>query len=91
MVGPTSVSPSRWATIWTSSVGGLLGGLAGATVAVVITQLIKEILAVVSRQDTWALLALPLLGLAVSAFVLHGVSKDKSVEPWREAPAEWPH
>lgn len=86
MVGPKVESPSRWVTIWTSSVGGLLGGLAGATVAVVVTQLIKEILAVVSRQDTWLLLSLPLLGVTLSAFVLHGVSKDKSVQ--RPPPGE---
>jgi H+/Cl- antiporter ClcA len=49
-------------------------------VAVLVTQLIKEILAVASRQDTWMLLALPLLGLTVSVLALHGVPKTRAAQ-----------
>jgi hypothetical protein len=34
-----------------SGLGGLLGGMAGAATAVLVTELIKRILAVVSSQD----------------------------------------
>jgi CIC family chloride channel protein len=37
-----------------------------------ITEVIKAMLAVVSRQDTWVLIVVPLLGLALSVLVLYG-------------------
>lgn len=82
MDGPSIASPSRWVKVWTSAAGGLLGGLAGTTAAVLVTLLIKEMLAVLSGLDTRMLLTLPLLGVTVSAFVLHGVAKRaEEVEP----------
>ena len=39
-------------SIGTSVLGGLLGGLAGAATGVLVTDLIKRILAVVSSQDS---------------------------------------
>jgi chloride channel protein, CIC family len=78
MVETTIESPSRWVTLWRASVGGLLGGLAGATAAGLVTQVIKETLAVVSRQDTWMLLVLPLLGLTLSVLVLRGVGREEA-------------
>ena len=47
---------SRWSLVTTSALGGLLGGLAGAATAVLVTELIKRILAVVSSQDIWVLI-----------------------------------
>ncbi|HEX6840423.1 MAG TPA: chloride channel protein [Stellaceae bacterium] len=37
-----------------------------------VTEMIKAMLAVVSRQDTWVLILLPLLGLGLSVLVLYG-------------------
>lgn len=54
------------------AVGGVLGGVLGATTAVLVTELIKRILAVVSRQETWILLTVPLLGVGLAVLILHG-------------------
>ena len=55
-------SPSR--SIAISVLGGLLGGMAGAATAVLATELIKRILAVVSigRTSGW-LIVVPLVGV----------------------------
>jgi CIC family chloride channel protein len=63
-----------------SLAGGVLGGLAGATTAVLVTELIKRILAVVSSQDLWALLGLPLLGLALAVLILQGYDHGKALQ-----------
>jgi chloride channel protein, CIC family len=53
-------------------IGGSIGAVVGAASAVLVTESIKRILAVVSRQDTWLLIVIPLLGVAVAVLVLHG-------------------
>ena len=60
--------------------GGLVGGLVGATFAVVVTDIIKRTLAVVSRQDPWVLVAAPLAGIAVAVLVLHGLGHGEAVQ-----------
>jgi H+/Cl- antiporter ClcA len=62
------------------AVGGVLGGVLGATTAVLVTELIKRILAVVSRQETWVLLSVPLLGVALAVLVLHGYGCGEAVQ-----------
>ena len=63
-----------------SVVGGLVGGLAGATTAVLVTQVIKQILAVVSRQDMLGLLGLPLAGLALAVLILQGYHHGEALQ-----------
>jgi len=46
----------------TSALGGVLGGSAAAVLVVGVTEMIKAMLTVVSRQDTWVLILAPLLG-----------------------------
>ncbi|HYN32222.1 MAG TPA: hypothetical protein VES40_06335, partial [Ilumatobacteraceae bacterium] len=62
------------------AVGGVLGGVLGATTAVLVTELIKRILAVVSRQETWVLLTVPLLGVGLAVLVLHGYGCGEAVQ-----------
>jgi len=59
-------------TIATSAVGGVLGGSLAAVLVIGFTEVLKIMLAVVSRQDTWVLILVPLLGLAISVLVLYG-------------------
>lgn len=83
---------SRWTVISRWGMGALLGGLAGAFAAVLATQLIKEILDVVSRRGTGMLLLLPLFGVVLATLVLHGVAQGEAVQ--RRAPIKplrfWP-
>jgi H+/Cl- antiporter ClcA len=63
-----------------STIGGLIGALAGAAVAVLTTELIKRILAVVARQDTWVILTMPLVGVAIAVAILHGLAEGEAVQ-----------
>jgi len=70
---PASAAGSSPASILaTSTLGGVLGGSAAAVLVVVVTEVLKSMLAVVSRQDTWVLIVVPQLGLALSVLVLYG-------------------
>jgi chloride channel protein, CIC family len=69
---PLPEAGSRLSRVVTSAVGGLLGGSAGAALVIGVTEVLKGMLAVVSRQDTWVLIAVPLLGLALAVAVLYG-------------------
>lgn len=68
-----------WSDVPRYVVGALLGGTLGAVAIAAITTLIKEVLAVVSRQDTWVIITLPVLALAAATFVLHVIGCDESV------------
>lgn len=63
---------------WT--LGGLVGGLAGALTAVLLTELIKASLALVSGLGAAWLQVLPLLGVALAVVVLFGVGKGLPVQ-----------
>jgi len=69
-------------TIAVSTLGGLLGGFVAALLVVGFTEALKAMLAVVSRQNTWALILVPLLGLALSVLVLYrfGLSEDQGAQ-----------
>src|SRR5215510_9701057 len=69
---------SRWSSLGTSALGGLLGGLAGAIFVVVVTLAIKATMDFVSSQVTWVLIVVPLLGLTLGVLVLqrYGQSED---------------
>jgi chloride channel protein, CIC family len=77
--------------IATASLGGLLGGLAGGLFVVGVTILLKEMLAVVSAQDPWLLVVLPLLGLVLAVLALQGLGRSQKRAPrrlrdWRTFP-----
>src|SRR5262245_12880002 len=74
-------------SIATSVLGGLLGGMAGAATAVLVTELIKRILAVVSSQDIWGLIVIPLVGLAIAVLVLQGYGHGKALQTLAPEPA----
>ncbi len=59
-------------TVVTSALGAVLGGSAASVLVIVVTEMIKAMLTVVSRQDTWVLIIVPLIGLGVSVLVLYG-------------------
>jgi len=87
---PPSGSSSASA-VATSALGAVVGGSVAAVLVVAVTEMIKALLAVVSRQDTWILILLPLLGLSISVLVLHGLglsSETQSSERPRWA-AKW--
>src|SRR5215469_5670878 len=59
-------------TIATSVLGGAVGGSLAAALVIGFTEILKGILAVVSKQHTWVLILVPLVGLALSVLVLYG-------------------
>lgn len=67
--------------------GGLVGGLAGGAFAAAVTQGIKELLAVVARQDEWVLLVAPLGGVAVAVLILQRIGHGSAVQHLHDAPA----
>ncbi len=76
---PPSVAGSRLPSIVaTSALGGVLGGWLLRHSSLVLTEMIKEILTVVSRQATWVLIIVPLIGLAVSVLVLYGFGLSRN-------------
>jgi len=92
--GTPTVDPYRgMRTLLTYCAGAVLGGTTGAAVVVVVTTIIKETLAVTSRQEPWLLLTLPVIGVALSTFVLNVIGKGEPVQrllPRPEAPADPP-
>lgn len=69
---------ARASRLATWAFGGLLGGVAGAFVVVGITLALKAGIEYVSNQATWFLIATPLLGLAITTGVLHGLGRGGS-------------
>ncbi|MBS2028207.1 MAG: chloride channel protein [Deltaproteobacteria bacterium] len=72
---------------WAAS-GGVLGGLLGGGVVVALTQLLKTLLAAVSNRPTWVLIAVPVIGLALSMLVLYGFggAEAQQSKRWRAFP-----
>ena len=60
-------------TIAVSTVGAILGATIAGLLVVGFTEVLKAMLAVVSRQNNWALILVPLIGLALSVMVLYGL------------------
>jgi H+/Cl- antiporter ClcA len=58
----------------------LVGGLAGAATAVIVTEMIKRILAIVSRQDIGGLVVLPLVGLMLAVAILQGYHRGEALQ-----------
>lgn len=74
------------ATVGPYAVGAVLGGAVGALVVVAVTTVIKEVLAVVSRQPVPLLVVLPLVAVATSTFLLHVVGRGDAVQRLPEVP-----
>lgn len=88
---PPSVAGLRLPSIvGTSALAGILGGLVAAALDVAVTEVLKKLLAVVSTQPTWALILLPLLGLALSVLVLYGFGLSGETHGPQTASAERP-
>lgn len=83
-------------TIAVSTVGAILGATIAGLLVVGFTEVLKAMLAVVSRQNNRALILVPLIGLAFSVIVLYGLglSEGQSSErprwaaKWRTFPAD---
>jgi chloride channel protein, CIC family len=81
--------------VGSAALGGVVGGSAAAVLVVGITEMIKMLLAVVSRQATWVLILLPLVGLTLSALVLYGfglseterLQRPRWASAWRTFPS----
>lgn len=77
-------------TIATSALGGVLGGSLAALLVIGFTEILKGMLAVVSRQHTWVIILAPLVGLALSVLVLYGfglTSETESFAPFKRTGA----
>ena len=72
-----STLPSR---IGTSALGGVVGGLLAAALVIGFTEILKGILAIVSRQHTWVIILMPLVGLSLSVLVLYGFGLSGETE-----------
>src|SRR5215468_433857 len=90
---------SRWSTLATYAIGGVVGGLAGGAFVVVVTIALKAMMDFVSNQVTWVLIVVPLIGLALTVVVLHvfgqieaaqthgqGVTRERRAKIWRTFP-----
>jgi len=76
---PAVRSALPW-TIAISALGGVLGGSLAAALVIGFTEILKLMLAVVSRQHTWVIILVPLVGLALSVLVLYGFGLSSESE-----------
>lgn len=77
--------------VTTNAFGGLLGGLVGGGFVVIAMSLLKQMQDFFGRQATWMLVVLPLVGLALTTLVLHGLGRSAGSQPkrakdWRTFP-----
>jgi chloride channel protein, CIC family len=84
-----NAGPSFPSTVATATLGAVIGGSAASLLVVLVTEIMKAMLTVVSRQDTWVLIVVPLIGLALSVAVLYGfgLSEAQSAQRPRWAAA----
>ena len=71
---------SRFSSIFTAGFGALLGGLVGGFFVVGVTLLLKAGMDFISGQETWVVVVVPVLGLALAVLVLQGVGKTEDEE-----------
>jgi CIC family chloride channel protein len=77
---PSATAGSRWSRLSTAGLGGLLGGLVGGFVVVGVTLGLKAGLDLVSAQDTWLIIAVPLVGLALAVLVLQVYGRSEGAQ-----------
>ena len=70
-VTASSASSSWPSTIAVSTLGAVFGGSIAGLLVAGFTEMLKAMLAVVSRQNVWVLILVPLVGLALSVLVLY--------------------
>ena len=91
---PTAGSSSvgAGARLWSigiAALGALLGGFVGGLLVVGVTLVLKAGMDFVARQETWFIIAAPLVGLSVAVFVLYGIGtsatspSDRKAHAWR--------
>jgi H+/Cl- antiporter ClcA len=94
-LSPPATGPPLLSSIATSTIGGLLGGSVAAALVIGFTAVLKLMLGFVSRQATWVLVLVPVLGLALSVLVLYGFGLTSGTQsfqsprragPWRTFP-----
>src|SRR5262249_37148780 len=71
---------SRWSSVATYGIGGLVGGLAGGAFVVVVTLALKATIDFVSNQVTWVLIVVPLIGLALTVLVLQVFGQSEAAQ-----------
>src|SRR5215472_16620252 len=79
----SAVRSALLSTISTSALGGVLGGSLAAALVIGFTEVLKVMLAVVSRQHTWVVILVPLAGLALSVLVLYGFGPSSESESFK--------
>ena len=72
--------PELASSIASSALGGVIGGTLAAALVIGFTEILKGMLAVVSRQHTWVLIVVPLVGLTLSVLVLYGFGLSGETE-----------
>jgi H+/Cl- antiporter ClcA len=74
--------------------GGLVGGVVGGLIVVATISALKMMLDTVSAQDTWVIIVMPVIGLALASLLLNGVGRrvtapvqgGRSRRSWRSWP-----
>jgi H+/Cl- antiporter ClcA len=85
----------RWSNLGIAGLGAVLGGLVGGLLVVGFTLMLKAGIDFASRQDTWYVLVVPVLGLVVAVLVLQGFGTTetpgpdgRTAHPWRAFPPD---
>jgi CIC family chloride channel protein len=81
---------SRWSAIATTGLGGLLGGGLGGFVVVGVTLVLKAGMDFVASGNTWLVVVLPLVGLAISVLVLQAFGQTDGARTDALAPPDDP-
>ncbi|HVZ37069.1 MAG TPA: hypothetical protein VG963_31810, partial [Polyangiaceae bacterium] len=79
-------TPLRTRDVGTHALGGLIGGLVGGAFVVAVTLLLKQMMDFFALQTDWMLIVVPLMGLVLTALVLHGLGRrtdSRTAERWR--------
>ncbi len=84
-------TPLRTRDVGTHALGGLIGGLVGGAFVVAVTLLLKQMMDFFALQTDWMLIVVPLMGLVLTALVLHGLGRrtdSRTAERWRSFPPD---
>ena len=79
-----------WSRLAAAALGALLGGIVGGFVVVGITLALKAGIDFASRQQTWVVVIVPELGLALAVAALHGLGRSEDDGPAAAAVARPP-
>jgi len=84
---------ARWSKLGITVLGALLGGLVGGFVVIGVTLVLKAGMDLASRESTFYIVVVPLVGLTLATLVLHGLGRSGGAEsrqthPWRTFPPD---